>query len=209
MLKGKQCPYCPTVLQALEQLAGSGDIGKLESYFIEENPDLAGELGVRSVPWVRIGPFELDGLRSAKELREWANRAGSTRGMADYFNELLSTGNVDKALKIIHADHTSAAALLLLFEDPDTQLNTRIGISAIMEELEGSDLIASLTDRLGLLSQHEDERVRGDAIHYLSLTRSKDAVPFIESHLNDESAGIREIAQESLEILLEELKAND
>ena len=66
MLLGTHCPYCPTVLKELGELVKSGVIGKLVVVNIEQHPEVARELGVRSVPWVRIGPFELEGLRSEK-----------------------------------------------------------------------------------------------------------------------------------------------
>ena len=69
MLMGTRCPYCRGVLKSLQSLLAAGDISQLETHNIEENPELARELGVRSVPWVRIGDFELEGLRSEKELR--------------------------------------------------------------------------------------------------------------------------------------------
>jgi thioredoxin-like negative regulator of GroEL len=77
MLMGTTCPYCPSVLKALQSLLDSGHIDTLETYNIEEHPDIAQHYGVRSVPWVRIGEFELEGLRSEKELREWAVKAAS------------------------------------------------------------------------------------------------------------------------------------
>ena len=105
---------------------------------IEQRGDIARELGVRSVPWVRIGSFELEGLRSEQELAEWAARASARSGMTEWLNELLSSGRIDKALQAVRSDPAGMDALLLLFADTDTQLNTRIGISAIMEELQGT-----------------------------------------------------------------------
>ena len=64
LLMGTHCPYCPTVLQGLESLREAGIIRKLEAINIEEHPEIAQAAGVRTVPWVRIGPFELEGLRS-------------------------------------------------------------------------------------------------------------------------------------------------
>ena len=46
MLKGTHCPYCPRVQQSLQELQESGHIGKLEILNIEENPEVAKELGV-------------------------------------------------------------------------------------------------------------------------------------------------------------------
>ena len=169
MLKGTHCPYCPTVLKSLQELQESGHIGNLETWNIEEKPELARELGVRTVPWVRIGPYELEGLRSIGELREWAEKAGSAAGLTKWLDELLGSGRIAQALELVTAGQDNINALIELFADTDTQLNTRIGISAIMEDLEGTDTLRATVDRLGKLAQHEDARIRGDACHYLAL----------------------------------------
>ena len=190
---GKQCPYCPTVLKGLQALKAAGEINKLETVVIE--------LGVRSVPWVRIGPYELAGLRSEQELREWAHKAGSEAGMANYLDELLSSGELLKAQQVIREDPGAMHTLLGLLSDPDTQLNTRIGISAIMEEFAGSEQLQDMVDQLGELTKHSEASIRGDACHFLALSGDNRAVNFIESLLEDPDASVREIAGDSLEQL--------
>ena len=201
LLTGKHCPYCPTVLRGLQALQADGVIGKLETVVIEDQPERAAELGVRSVPWVRIGPFELAGLRSEQELRSWAEKAGTEAGMAGYLDELLSGGNIDKGMALVRDNPGTLHALLLLLADPDTQLNTRIGISVIMESLENSARLQAIVDQLGELARHAEASVRGDACHYLALSGSSAAIPYITPLLEDEDAGIREVAEESLEQL--------
>ena len=199
MLMGTQCPYCPGVLKALQALLKSGHISQLETHNIEENPEIARELGVRSVPWVRIGNFELEGLRSEKELREWAIKAGTDSGISDWFNDLLSSGNISKPLERIKSDPATIDALLTLFADPETQLNTQIGISAIMEELKDTDILTAIIGKLGEFTRHNDARIRGDACYYLSLSGSTQAAEFIKPLLQDSDASVRDIARESFE----------
>jgi hypothetical protein len=201
MLLGTHCPHCPTVLRGLSDLVKSGAVGKLEVVNIELHPEVARTLGVRSVPWVRIGPFELEGLRSEKELRTWAEAAGTETGYASYLDELLSTGKIDRATKLVKTSPDAINALLSLFSSSETQLNTRIGISAIIESLAGSDLLQGIVDRLGELSQHGDPRIRGDAAHYLGLTGSEKATAYIKHLVDDPDADIRAVARESLDLL--------
>ena len=73
----------------------------------------------------------------------------------------------------------------------DTRLNTRIGISAIMEDLQGSDALHGAVDRLGALTRHEDPHIRGDACHFLSLSGNRAAGDYIRPLLEDEDAGGR------------------
>ena len=198
-LLGTHCPHCPSVLQGLANLVKAGTLGTLKVVNIEQRIDIARELGVRSVPWVRIGSFELEGLHSEQELREWALKAGTASGMTDWLNDLLSSGNIIKPLDRVRSDPATMEALLELFTDPDTQLNTRIGISAIMEDLEGTDTLRAAVGRLGELTHHEDARIRGDACHYLALAGTPEANDYIRPLLDDPDPGVREVAQESLE----------
>jgi thiol-disulfide isomerase/thioredoxin len=201
LLLGTHCPYCPTVLKALGELVKSGAVGKLEAVNIEQHPDVARVLGVRSVPWVRIGPFELEGLRSEKELRTWAETAGTEAGYASYLDELLSTGKINRAIELVQKNPDTVKALLVLFSDTETKLNTRIGISAIIENLAGSELLQGIVDRLGELSRHEDARIRGDAAHYLGLTGSPRAMTYLEHLEDDTDADVKTVARESLDLL--------
>jgi hypothetical protein len=198
-LLGTHCPHCPGMLQGLANLVKAGTLGTLKVVNIEQRLDIARDLGVRSVPWVRIGSFELEGLHSEQELREWALKAGTDSGMTDWLNDLLSSGNISKPLERVRSDPETMDALLELFTDPDTQLNTRIGISAIMEDLEGTDTLRATVDRLGKLTHHEDARIRGDACHYLALAGTPEANDYIRPLLDDPDSGVREVAQESLE----------
>ena len=198
-LLGTHCPHCPGMLQGLANLVKAGTLGTLKVVNIEQRLDIARELGVRSVPWVRIGSFELEGLHSEQELREWALKAGTDSGMTDWLNDLLSSGNISKPLERVRSDPETMDALLELFTDPDTQLNTRIGISAIMEDLEGTDTLRATVDRLGKLTHHQDARIRGDACHYLALAGTPEANDYIRPLLDDPDPGVREVAQESLE----------
>jgi len=198
-LLGTDCPHCPTVLQGLANMVKAGTLGTLEIVNIEQRGDIARELGVRSVPWVRMGSFELEGLRSEKELREWALKATTDKGMTDWLEELLSSGNLDKPLQQVRSDPAVMDALLELFADTETGLNIRIGISAIMEHLQETETLSTIVDRLGELTRHEDARIRGDACHYLALSGNPAAATYIKPLLKDEDKNVREVARESLE----------
>lgn len=198
LLMGTHCPYCPTVLQGLESLQADGVIGKLEAINIEEHPEIARKAGVRTVPWVRIGPFELEGLRSEQELREWAEKAGTEAGLAAWLDELLATGKVKKVEDQLGKDPSLLGVLLSLFENPETQLNTRIGISAIIEGLEGSEQLRSQGERLAAMLQHPDAGVRGDACHFLALTGLPQAKALITPLLEDTEQDVHMLATDSL-----------
>jgi HEAT repeat protein len=195
------CPYCPTVLAALSDLVKSGDIGRLEVVNIGARPEIAQQFGVRTVPWVRIGPFELEGLRSPAELKQWVERAGTPEGLAEYFHELLKEGALPKVSAQVARDPAALDAMLRLLGDSDTELTVRIGISAVFEGLEGKPALRRAVEALIALSTHRDAHIRGDAAHLLSLTHDPAAQPHLQRLLEDDVADVREIAREGLERL--------
>jgi hypothetical protein len=205
LLLTSQCPHCPTVLQGLGELVKKGLIGRLEVINIMARPDLAEQYGVRSVPWTRIGDFELEGLHSPAELKQWAERAGSVEGVADYYSNLLKHGQLPKALASIdkHPDHFTA--LLSLAENPDTELTIRIGVSAVVEDHAGSDLVMAHLPAFIEMSRHQDPRVRSDACHFLALTRSEAALTPLRRLLKDSERAVQDVARDSLEELDEHL----
>jgi len=201
LLLTSTCPYCPAVLAALNDLVKSGDIGRLEVVNIGAHPDIAQRYGVRTVPWVRLGPFELEGLRSPAELKQWVERAGTPEGLAEYFHELLKEGALPKVSAQAARDPAVLDALLRLLGDTDTELTVRIGINAIFEGLEGSPALQRTVEALIALSTHRDAHVRGDAAHLLSLTHVPAVQPHLQRLLSDTVADVREIAREGIEHL--------
>ena len=201
MMLGSHCPHCPSVLGSLSELVKQGVISKLEVVNLEQRPDIAKELGVRSVPWVRIGPFELTGLHSKAELQSWAEQAGSEQGMTKYIEQLLGEGQVKQVLDMIARDHGLLHALIGLVSDADAKINARLGAGVVFEEYEGSQELLALIPELAELTRHDDARVRSDACHYLSLTHDESVLKTIEPLLEDENDEVREVAEESLAAL--------
>ena len=201
LLISTHCPHCPAMLTALADLVKQGTVGRLEVVNLEQRPEVGQTLGVRSVPWLRIGGVELAGVRSKAELADWAAKAGSEAGMADYFHLLLKEGQLPRAQALIEADPTLLAAVLPIVGNVDASLNVRLGAGVLLEEFAGSDTLRALLPRLGELSQHADARVRADACHYLGLTGDAAARPWLDACTADEDADVREIAAESLQAI--------
>lgn len=201
LLISTTCPHCPTALAALSDLVKRGLVGKLEVVNLEAHPEVAQTLGVRSVPWIKIGVIELAGLRSPAELTEWASKAGTEAGMADYFHLLLKEGQMARVLALLHADSRRLAAVLPIVGNVDASLNVRLGAGVLLEEFAQSDALRALLPRLGELSTHADARIRADASHYLGLSGAASARNWLEARLDDDDADVREIAAESLAVL--------
>lgn len=201
LLLSTHCPHCPAVLSVLADLLKQGLIGRLEAVNLERHPEVGQALGVRSVPWARIGHIELAGVHSKSELAEWASKADSEEGMADWFHILLKQGQLAKVQTLIEAEPGLLAAVLPIVGNVEASLNVRLGAGVLFEEFAGSDALRALLPRLGELSQHEDARVRADACHYLGLAGGNAAQPWLQARLADEDADVREIAAESLQAI--------
>lgn len=200
-LLSSHCPHCPAVLAGLADLLKHGEIGRLEAINIELHPESARALGVRSVPWTRIGPFELTGALTVAELTTWASRADTPDGMADAFHDLLKQGGLARVRALIEAEPGRLAALLAIVANPEASLNVRLGVGVLIEEYAGTPTLAALLPELTGLSADADARVRADACHYLGLTGAPDARAPLAGRLDDDDADVREIAQESLDAL--------
>lgn len=201
LLISTHCPHCPAMLSALADLVKQGMIGRLEAVNLEQRPEIGQSLGVRSVPWLRIGRVELAGVHSKAELADWAAKADSEAGMADYLHMLLGEGQLPHAQALIEADPALLAAVLPIVGNVDASLNVRLGAGVLLENFAATDTLLALLPRLGELSQNADARVRADACHYLGLTGDATAQPWLEARLTDDDADVREIAAESLQAI--------
>lgn len=201
MLLGTHCPHCPGILKNLSDLIKSGELGKLTIINLEQHPEEAQTYGVRSVPWVKIGKYELTGAQELSALRqriEWAQQEASLAADFDY---LLSEAQADKVLQRIKTEPESMKAIIELLGDSATVLSTRIGIGVVMEEFAGTELIKQQIPVFATLAQHKDARIRADVLHYLGLTQSKDAIKVLQQHLGDKNPEVREVVADSLEEL--------
>ena len=201
LLIATHCPHCPTVLAALAEMVKRAEIGKLEVVNVEAHPDIAQSLGARSVPWLKLGMVELTGVHSAAELRDWAAKANTESGVADYFHQLLKAGQMTRAVELLQTDPAWLSAVLPIVANVDASLNVRLGAGVLIETFARSPALQQLVPRLGELSAHADARVRADASHYLSLSGSAAARPWLIARLDDEDPDVREIAAESIALL--------
>ncbi len=199
MLLAPGCPHCPGVLEGLSRLLKEGVIGRLEAVNVEVHPGRAQELGVRGVPWVRIGPYELEGAVTLDELRRWAEADESLDGLAAYFLDLLKTGRRAKVEALARQKPERLQALVQLLADPEASMAVRLGIGAVLEEFQGTPVGQAMVPGLGELTRHSDRLVRADACHFLSLIGGEEIRPIMEACLDDPDPEVREIAAETLE----------
>ncbi len=195
------CAHCPAVLEALGELVKQAQIGKLTVVNIAAHPELAVEYGVRSSPWLRLGPFTLTGRYTLAELKQWAEWATGEEGTAHYVEHLLEEGDYKHAAAFIAADEHRLKPLLLIVADPEANIAVRLGVSALLETYTNMPQLRALLAQLGELSRHADHRVRADACYLLGLTGSAAARVYVAACLDDVSEEVREIAEDAMEEL--------
>jgi len=193
------CAHCPAVLQGLGELLKQGTIGRLEVINIAAHPQIAREQGIRSVPWIRIGPFDLQGSYSTTQLREWVERVGSDQGLRDYLAELIESQRLDEALQQARSDPHWLELAVDMIADLETPMGVRIGIGAMFEDLADTHQLNPALPGLKALLNAPESQVRADAAYYLGLTHDPEVLEWIEPLLEDENAEVREIAGEALE----------
>lgn len=197
------CPHCPGVKAALEKLMAEGMLSDLEVVSVTDDQARATELGVRSVPWLRLGEFVLTGAQTPQQLREWAERAADSESIDGYLEHLLANGELNEAEALLEKQPQHTGLLLSLLEKPDAPIQVRLGVSAILEGLEGSEALKQLLPKLVSMSEHNDHRLRSDACHFLGLSHSPEAEAVLRRCLEDEHPEVREIAADALDTLLE------
>ena len=199
LLISTACPHCAGLLKILCQWVKQGDIDHLEVINASGMPqETVEQFGVRSVPWLRLGEFELQGAQSEGQLRHWLERVGTVQGTADYFAHLLASGALSKVTNMINMQPAHLSALVRLVADPQADMKVQLGVGAVLEQLAGSDTLLTIVDELGGLCGNSSAKVRADAAHYLSHTASPRAIPYLTPLLHDGDKDVREIADEAL-----------
>ena len=195
------CTHCPVVMEGLARLIKAGKLGRLNIVNIHDHPEAAQEAGVRSVPWTRIGPFELAGEQSPAELARWAEHAANGSGVTEYYSHLLENQRPQQVQRMILRRPDTLSDLILLLSSLETPLLVRIGVGAVMEELAEQGALKPASAELAALTRAEAPQVRADAAHYLSLTGDATAADSLRALLQDPDPEVREIASESLAVL--------
>jgi hypothetical protein len=201
LLIGSRCPHCQSVLDSLTILVKEGGLGRLTVVNLNAAPEAPEGRSVRSVPWTRIGPFELSGALSAAELRDWAAVAGAGGGWARYFANLIEAGRLDSVVERIRSSPGTLTDLIQLFADPDTPLSARIGVSAVFESLAGSDILRRAVPEIEPLTLSHSPQIRADACHFLGLAGDRGALASVRRLTEDEHPEVREVATEVLGLL--------
>ncbi len=203
LLVAPTCPHCPQMKKILSELLTKGDLASLDIVDISVDLERAEMLGVRSVPWLMLNTLELQGVHTESEIKYWLEQAALKDGRQQLFDSLLEVGQISQVETMLRKDPNALTDLLVLFADPERQINVRIGASAVLESLQGSGLLEQAVNEIAEYTQHSQVATRIDACHVLSFIHHPSAVSFLKSALKDTDTEVREVAQESLDELAE------
>lgn len=192
------CPHCPAALQSLTVLLKEGAIGRLQVVNVAVHIEEAESRGVQSVPWIRIGPFEVEGAATPARLRELAQGVNDEGVFDAWLLETLKAGKRQKFEALVRQEPQRIHALARLMKNPEASMAIRLGIGAILEELQGTGLTVPLAPDLADLLVSDDRLLRADACHFLTLIGTASIRPHMLSCLKDADPEIREMAEEWL-----------
>jgi hypothetical protein len=192
------CSHCPAALQALTVLLKEGAIGRLEVVNVAVHIEEAESRGVQSVPWIRIGPFEVEGAATPAKLRELALGVNDDAVFDVWLLDTLKAGKRQKFETLVRREPQRIHALARLMKNPEASMAVRLGIGAVLEELQGSGFTEPLVPALADMLASEDRLLRADACHFLTLIGGEAIRLHMVACLEDADPEIREMAEEWL-----------
>lgn len=199
LLIGSGCSYCPVVLDACTRLLKEERIGRLDVINVTLYPEEAAKRGIRSVPWMEVGPYHLEGAHTYGDLLKWIDNTAAATKQADYFQHLLETGRIEPVIEQARQRTENRRELVTLLSRAGTPMAVHIGVGAVLEELSVDGLLKDIVDDMIELTESGDPKLRADACHYLGMSLSDKAVSRLEEILqHEEDPDVREIATESL-----------
>jgi len=201
MFLSETCPHCPQVLQSLTDLLKAGNLASLKLLNISYHSRQAQMLNIRSLPWVKIGPFEIEGLSPAHEYAKWASAVNTIEGLRNYLKLLLETGQLKKAENIIESEDGGFEALIALLADVEANIAVRTGASALLEAHEGSQKLKQAMPVIAEMLKSGKANIRADTCYFLGLTHNPMAISLLQPMLRDGNKQVHELASESIEKL--------
>lgn len=201
LLIRERCAHCAATADALLRLIKAGKLSRVEILNLDQHPQHALARQARSVPWLRLGPFELIGAHSFEELAGWAEHAAAGTGQTDYLLALLAQQQLPRVVNLVEAAPDSLMELLQALADPELDMGHRIGISAVVEALAGTPALLACVPELCELTLSAQPQTRADACHFLGLAGDPAAAPAVRRLLQDEQEDVRDIALETLALI--------
>lgn len=198
LLTAPGCVHCAALKKILEKLLQEQLIARLEIIDVAAKPKIAEQYRIKSVPWLQINSLQFQGGMTEKELRELIAQIKSQQSNTYLLKHLLQTGELNQVLEHIEKKPALIVDLLPLIAEPELDMKVRLGISAVFEEFQGREILKNIVQPLAELARNESAQIRADVAHYLALTESTAALPYLQQLTQDPDKEVKEIADEAL-----------
>ena len=199
------CSHCPIVLQTLNDDLKNGKLATLKTTNIEVDNVRANQLNIRSVPWFSFrndNSFMIfSGNHSPKEIDQWLATAQTEKGMQDYIEKHLKTGQLATITQAIEIVPEIFSHVIAMINDESTSMDLRIGLDVLVENFAASEILQQYSEVLKSIVSSASMRLKIDALHYIALTGDINNKAFLQDKANDSNNQIKEAAIESLETL--------
>lgn len=199
----EHCPHCEGMLRLLSERVKRGQIDSLQIVNIQSLEQYFPTLSIRSVPWLKLADAELPGAHDAEEIDQWITYAREGRSLSEFYARLFQSGQMTEVLRRVRAEPGKLEVMMqLLFRKP-SRFVERIGIGAVIEDLEAQPELAGIIPLLNKLAVSDDAKDRTDAAYYLGLTHSDKALPILMQLAEDDSLEVAEEAADAIELIQE------
>lgn len=198
LLIAPQCKHCDSMLKVMTELVKQASIAQLNIVNLHASPHIAEQYGVKSVPWFNLAGLEFEGAMTKAELLQWLAYSTEEKWHA-YLSKLLSQARLDKVVQYVQELEDGVKYLLQLLQQEGQELSIRVGISAVMEDLVGTQLLSDNLNYFLNLARHPKASIRADGAYFLGLSRNPSAKVMLQAMLQDENKSVQEIAHESIE----------
>jgi len=199
------CAYCPIVLTELSENLKQGNITSLKITNIAVENKRAEELNIRSVPWFSISHKNsfmiFSGNYSPKEIQHWLATSQNEKGMQEYIEDALATGDIMKLNQTIQLNPNVLASIIHLLGDEETSMDIRIGLDALLEQFSVTEILQNYSNEFKKIAASNIPRLQIDALHYVALLGKAENKRFLQDKINDKNPQIKEAAIEALETL--------
>ena len=199
------CHHCPVVLTELSEQLKKGEISSLNVTNIAVDNERADSFNIRSVPWFSITNdncfMVFSGEHSPTEIKKWINASQEEKGMQDYIEESLASGEMMSVAHAITLNHNVLSSIITMLGDDETSMDIRIGLDALIEQFSATEILQQYSAELKIIAANQNPRLQIDAMHYIALTGDIKNKVFLEEQTDNTDPQVKEDAIEALETL--------
>lgn len=196
-----QCPFCPSTVRQLLEIAGTSDSVKLTVIDAMMFPELSEPLNILSTPTVLLDDlFRWTGAIDPEEIADMMVNRDPSKLSAVSLKDMLDQGNAAGVARLMIENKKIFPAFIDLLSHPKwpVRLGAMVAYETLLEE--NRSLGIEVIDPLWKRFPASDDRVKGDILYILGESGHESIAPKIEEVLKaDYPDDVMEAASEALE----------